>query len=402
MRIVFVALGLALAGWLTSCGGDGQGSALPTSPPPPQPTRTAFSLEGRVSDRETGASLAGARILIESGSHTGSETTTGEDGRYRFDELAGALSLSVTLDRYEEQRATVTMDRDRTLDFPLVRIPGFVLEGHVTDRDTGAGLDAARVVILDGDHAGREALTDNFGTYRIQDVKGAMNLSATADGYGERRVAVEVTADQTLDFGLFPLPTPQPFAAGRRLVNDEIVPGRYFSNPSPGCFWERLGADGAVIASEYLGFDAEQEIVDISESDHIFHGDDDCGRWREIPTASPASGTGAGAIPPGRWLVGSQIPSGEYAAANARAGCYWARLRRFSGETRLDVIENGFTEDDAPERVTILPTDIGFFTDAECGPWTRIGLATGSTPAAMAESEIIQNHQHYRSLHPLR
>ena len=248
--------------------------------------------------------------------------------------------------------------------------------------------------VLDGEHAGLEQFTGEDGRYRFEGVAGELDLSVTRDGYHEQRASVNVARDRTLDFRLESLPAGTPFEAGRRLVNDEIAPGRYFADPVSGCFWERLGATGGVLASEFLAFDAGQEIVDIAASDHMFHSDSDCGDWRLAPVASPP----AGRIPAGRWLVGEQVEPGEY-VTDAGTGCYWARLRRFSGETRLDAIDNEFVAAGGRRSVTVLPTDAGFFSDPACGTWTRSGgvSAFRATETGKTDGELERNRERYRS-----
>ena len=347
-----------------------------------------------MSDRESGAALSGARVRIVDGDHAGLERLTGQDGRYRFEGVAGTMNLSVTAEGYHEQRAAVDVSQDRTLDFALEPLPPkFVLEGQVRDEESGEALSGALVWILDGDPLGLVRRTGDDGRYRFEEVAGSLNLLVTADGYRGRRAEVEVDRDLTLDLQLERLPRGSAFGAGRWLVNREIAPGRYFADPVTGCFWERLGEAGDILASEFLGFDAGQEIVDIDPSDHVFHADVDCRRWRPVTTASAPAGT----IPAGRWLVGRQVQPGVY-ETDARAGCYWARLRRFSGETRLDVIDNEFLSDSGRRRVEVQPTDAGFYSDADCGTWTLSVSAGGlrSDAAGGSPSEIERNRELYR------
>ena len=147
-----------------------------------------------------------------------------------------------------------------------------------------------------------------------------------------------------------------------------------------------------MIASEFLDFDAGQEIVDIASSDHTFQSDADCGGWQPSPPASVP----AGQIPGGRWLVGDQVEPGEY-VTDAGAGCYWARLRRFSGVTGLDVIDNEFVASGGRRTVVVLSTDVGFFSDAACSAWTRSGSGAGAAEARKTRSELDRNRERYRS-----
>ena len=171
-----------------------------------------------------------------------------------------------------------------------------------------------------------------------------------------------------------PAPTPQAprtsFGGGTWLVNTDIAPGRYFTNPSSGCYWERLSGTGGTtaerLANEFIGFNSAQEIVDIRSSDYAFTSSD-CGTWSRSPVPAPA----AGSIPPGRWLVGRQVPAGEY-EINAQSGCYWERLSGFSGNSR-DRIVNDFVGDAGRQIVSLSSSDAGFYSSSDCGTWSRRG-----------------------------
>ena len=178
-----------------------------------------------------------------------------------------------------------------------------------------------------------------------------------------------------------PPPTPSllrtTFGSGIWLVNEEIAPGRYFTKPVSGCYWERLSDTGGslsdILANEFISFDSGQEIVDIASSDYAFKPDSECGTWSQTLVAAPSSG-----IPPGRWLVGRQIPTGEY-ETNASRGCYWERLSGFSGR---DIIANDFVGDAGRQIVRISSSDEGFYSDSDCGTWSRRTGSTLATPAA--------------------
>ena len=68
----------------------------------------------------------------------------------------------------------------------------------------------------------------------------------------------------------------------------------------------------------------------------------------------------------GDFVVGKDIQPGTYRTRVGSPGCYWARLKGFSG-TVEDVIANDNT--DGPEVITIAASDMGF-TSTSCGTWT--------------------------------
>jgi hypothetical protein len=180
-------------------------------------------------------------------------------------------------------------------------------------------------------------------------------------------------------------PTPGPpsagatqFGAGQHAVGATgIAAGRYYSIPTSGCYWERRSGLGGTVAeiivNEVIGFSAGQWIVDILSSDAGFMSSAECGTW--FNTAR--RGTLGTTIPPGVWLVGSQIAPGTY-SANADDGCYWERRSSFQG-TLEAIIDNDFL-DAGPATVTIAAGDVGFLNDVACGDWTRTSGIVASSP----------------------
>jgi hypothetical protein len=104
------------------------------------------------------------------------------------------------------------------------------------------------------------------------------------------------------------------------------------------------------------------------------------------PTPTAVSPGPSGTFGDGTFRVGVDIGAGTYRAANPSGGCYWERLSGFSGEFG-DVIANNFT--DAPEVVTIAPTDVGFSSDG-CGTWTSdLSAITTSPTASFGDGKFI-------------
>ncbi|HXG88269.1 MAG TPA: fibronectin type III domain-containing protein [Vicinamibacterales bacterium] len=191
-----------------------------------------------------------------------------------------------------------------------------------------------------------------------------------------------------------PPPTPS-FGPGQWLVNRQIAPGRYYSDPASGCYWERQrglsGSFSDIISNEFIGFDALQWIVDIASTDVAFETDAACGQWSQSPRPAPTG------IPGGVWRVGQQIPPGTYQVA-AKSGCYWERLRGFSG-TFNDIIANKFVSTASPQLVTIMSTDVGFNND-DCGTWTRISSDEADQQGTPSRADIESEwrlHYEFRS-----
>jgi hypothetical protein len=174
-----------------------------------------------------------------------------------------------------------------------------------------------------------------------------------------------------------PAPAPQPppvvtFGPGQHRVGTDVQPGRYYSDPAPGCYWERqsgLGGTAAeTIAFAVVDFDAAQWIVEILPTDRGFMTRPPCGTWFSTPrTFVPSS------IAPGVWAVGEQIAPGLY-QTTASPGCHWERLRDFTGEPG-GIIAGDLIGSAGTQFVTVRADDAGFRSEAPCGTWTRAQAA---------------------------
>ena len=95
---------------ITASAGTPSGSAIVTVTP-------TFTLSGTVSDsRRNGPVLAGAVVRLDNGR----QEATGPDGRYRFLNVRGTVTVTVTAaPSYVPEAIEITVDEDRTLDFDL-------------------------------------------------------------------------------------------------------------------------------------------------------------------------------------------------------------------------------------------------------------------------------------------
>jgi hypothetical protein len=166
-----------------------------------------------------------------------------------------------------------------------------------------------------------------------------------------------------------PAPPPQPIvtiAPGEHRVGTAVQAGRYYADPSAGCYWERRSSNGSVIGFAVINFDAGQWIVDILPSDNIFETRPPCGTWFNT-ARHPLQEK----ILPGMWVVGDQVAPGLY-QTSAAPGCYWERLRHFRSEPD-GIIASDLIGSTSLQFVTINGSDAGFRSDAACGTWSRAG-----------------------------
>ena len=263
------------------------------------------------------------------------------------------------------------------------------LSGRVTDSGASSVFPIAGAVltIADGTNAGNTATTNAAGQYSFSQLRReTFSMSISATGYVTSSFTVDLNAGSIRDFAL-PLPAPRtPFGSGLFRVGEQIVAGRYFTDPpQSGCYWERQkglsGTFADIIANKFVTYDGMQYIIDILPSDVAFKSDPKCGTWHDSPRHEPQS-----SIRPGVWLVGSQIAPGTYDVSSS-AGCYWERLRHFQYQGLTGVIANSFSGAAKTQSVTIDDRDVGFSTDTNCGTWTRASTATPAADQSLADIE---------------
>ena len=272
--------------------------------------------------------------------------------------------------------------------------------GRVTESGASSFFPIAGAVLTigDGANAGNTATTNAAGQYSFSELRReAFTVSIWANGYVTSSFSVDLGAGSTRDFAL-PLIAPRaPFGAGQFRVGEQIVAGRYFADPlQSGCYWERQrglsGTLGDVIANRFIGYDGRQYIVDILTSDVAFKTDPKCGTWFDTPRHDAQS-----SIPAGVWLVGSQVAPGTYESTPSGI-CYWERLRHFEHQGLTGVIANGFGALGKTQSVTIVASDVGFSTDANCGTWSRASSADrmqATAPLEQSFAEIERNRGLY-------
>jgi hypothetical protein len=92
-------------------------------------------------------------------------------------------------------------------------------------------------------------------------------------------------------------------------------------------------------------------------------------RSNEVVFSIGQGTTSSNSVGPGQWLVRTQIAPGRYFGSPA-SGCYWERQKGLSGSLS-DVLANEFVGFNALQWIVdIMPTDLAFETDSDCGTWS--------------------------------
>ena len=295
--------------------------------------KTGGTLAGTVSDDDTAAPIAGARISATSGDRSFS-TTTGPDGTYSLFLAAGDYVVTAAAFGYGGDVAplvTITTDETTTRDFALTALPRFTVTGHVRASEDGSAIEAANVVAVGTPVPA--AVTDASGAYHLVLPIGTFTLRANAGGCTESADA-EISsngADQVADFSLF-----------RKL--DDFGHG---CRPIP---FDWVDADGqtALFGDEFAGrlrlpfsfpfYGASYDAVFLSDNGYLnFLAAD---QYNPFPVGIPSTGTPNAAIY-ALWQdlyldAGSEIDSQTLGSAPNRTFVIeFSGIRSFSGTGRL-------------------------------------------------------------------
>lgn len=254
-----------------------------------------------------------------------------------------------------------------------VSVPTFTLSGVITETPptTSTLLANARVTFVDGANQGKTGTTGADGRYQVTGVvNGGFTVRVELAGYTTQLLPVGINGNTTLDIRLDPSAPRTSFGPGQYRVPADMPIGRYYSDPSSGCQFQRVsgfgGTPAETIFQGVIEFDAGQWIVDLLSTDAGFVTGAGCGTWFPTPRRGLLT-----SITAGMWIVGAQITPGTYRAENSVQGCYWQRVSDFTG-AGTSIIANAFVTSPGVQLVTITSTDAGFSTTPECGTWTRV------------------------------
>ena len=160
------------------------------------------SLEGTVTDADTGSPIAGA--TVQAVGPITRTVTTDASGHYSIPVLSAATyDVTASMFGYLSQTATVEIVEDETTtqDFALEPAPSHTVSGHVRDTE-GQALEGATVTILGTPIA--PATTDANGFYSFASVpEGGYNVRAESGRcFDPQTQELVVDSDETLDFAL--------------------------------------------------------------------------------------------------------------------------------------------------------------------------------------------------------
>ena len=299
MRFIRVSLGIVVLALMAACGKD-----TPVSPTP----NPVILLTGNLNfgSVTVGSTATSNLTIANSGTSELTITTvsypTGFSGNFVSGTIAanGSQVVTVTFAPTTAQSYTgnITVTGNQSSGTNTMAISGtgvaiatFTLSGIVTETPptTSTALANVRVTIIDGANQGKTATTGADGRYQITGVvNGGYTVTAQLAGYTAVALPVGINGNTTLDFRLDPTTARTTFGAGTYRVPVDIPVGRYYSDPSNGCHFQRLrgfgGTQSDIINDSIVNFDAGQWIVDLIATDVGFTTDANCGSWSTTPT----------------------------------------------------------------------------------------------------------------------
>jgi subtilisin family serine protease len=152
--------------------------------------KTGGTLSGNVTDADTSAPIAGARVTANDGDREFS-TVTDASGAYELFLAAGTYTVSADAFGYAGQIAPgveIVMDQVTTQSFALTALPRFTVSGIVRAAEDATSLSGVKVQALAvpvdpvfTDDAGAYSLTLPIGTYTLQAAGGGCTETATAE-----------------------------------------------------------------------------------------------------------------------------------------------------------------------------------------------------------------------------
>lgn len=169
------------------------------------------------------------------------------------------------------------------------------------------------------------------------------------------------------------------FKDGMYLVNEQIAPGTYRSDPKAkggSCYWKRTSEGDDILSNDYT---LPGALVTIQSSDYKFESRG-CGTWTMIDLAAPPVLPIEQQVAPkvdGHYMVGIDMAPGLWWNDGKSSKCYWERAN-----STQDINDNyrGF----GGGAVLLRPTDFEFYASG-CGTWTM--LDTNKLPAQPIEKQ---------------
>ena len=196
---------VAVAAFVTGCGGSSGSQPSPTPTPPATPTVTSLQLGGSPESLSPGGS---AQLTATAALSNG--TTSVVTGQANWQSMnAGVATISgaglvtaVAPGTAEIRASYQTVNASLTLEVKTASATTFAICGNVTETG-GAPIPKASIDVRDGLNARRNAESDDAGHYCLRELlPDSFTLRAGKNGYEQVERGLTLTADATQNFSL--------------------------------------------------------------------------------------------------------------------------------------------------------------------------------------------------------
>ena len=196
---------VAVAAFVTGCGGSSGSQPSPTPTPPATPTVTSLQLGGSPESLSPGGS---AQLTATAALSNG--TTSVVTGQANWQSMnagvatisGGGLVTAVAPGTAEIRASYQTVNASLTLEVRTASPTTFAICGSVTETG-GAPIPKASIDVRDGLNARRNAESDDAGHYCLRDLlPDSFTLRAGKNGYEQVERGLTLTADATQNFSL--------------------------------------------------------------------------------------------------------------------------------------------------------------------------------------------------------
>ncbi|GIV07612.1 MAG: hypothetical protein KatS3mg017_0814 [Fimbriimonadales bacterium] len=182
------------------------------------------TVNGRVTDVDTGDPIPNARVTAVAGTNTRADVTTDANGDYTFSVPAGEYVITAVAPGYapESQTLSVPANTTTTLNFQLAKLPPGSATGKITRRFGGAPEPDVTVELRFGSTVVQTASTDDNGNYSFPSVPPGEYLvvpSKSGFTFIPNQRTITINSGQNTVIGEFKSEPLRTFFRGRFLVS---------------------------------------------------------------------------------------------------------------------------------------------------------------------------------------
>lgn len=161
------------------------------------------TVEEVVLGKESGLPLNAQINVLESGRST---NTDPQNGSYTLRNAVGTFTIEAEAYGFYPEEKSITVEEDRIVEanFTLTELPEGTIGGTVTNENSGAPIEKARVLLVEDANV-EPVQTDANGNYEITGYEGEYTLRVIAEDFHTKDIAVTIDGSEMQDIELEPL-----------------------------------------------------------------------------------------------------------------------------------------------------------------------------------------------------